>query len=164
MAFTLEDGTGVTGANAFVSVGELNEFMVDRGEDVYANIDSEKQAAIITASQDYIDTFFTFKGTSLTDTQGMQIPTDCVGLIADIKRACCMSAVLDLKSRLFVDPTDIAQKNVIEEESKVGSLMDKVVYSDEGGSYTTKYPTTAIDRILNKYTTGGSGLGGIVRG
>ncbi len=163
MAFTLETGTGVTGANAFVSVAELNDYMSDRGEDIYANIDSEKQAAIIKASQDYIDTFFTFKGDSLTDTQGMQIPTDEVALNADIKRACCMSAILDLKGRLFVDPTSINTQTIVEEESRVGSLMDKTVYTDNGQGYTTKYPTTAIDRILNKYTNS-SGLGGIVRG
>lgn len=166
MAFTIEDGTGITGANAFVSVAELNEYMTDRGEDVYANINSEKQAAIIKASQDYIDTFFTFKGDSLTTTQGMQIPTDEVGLVDDIKRACCMSAILELKGRLFVLPTDIVRQVVVEEESKVGSLSDKVVYTEDGSGYTTKYPTTAIDRILNKYTnsSGSGGLGGIVRG
>lgn len=163
MAFTLETGTGVTGANAFVSVAELNDYMADRGEDIYANIDSEKQAAIIKASQDYIDTFFTFKGDSLSGTQGMQIPTDEVALNADIKRACCMSAILDLKGRLFVDPTSINTQTIVEEESRVGSLMDKTVYTENGQGYTTKYPTTAIDRILNKYTNS-SGLGGIVRG
>ena len=164
MAFVIEDGTGITDANAFVSVAELEEFMTDRGEDIYAYpLASEKQTAIIKASQDYIDTFFKFAGTALTTTQGMQIPTDEVGLVSDIKRACCMSAILSLKGRLFVDPESVQSQMVIEEESKVGSLSDKTVYSDDGGSYTTKYPTTAIDTILNKYTNSG-GLGGLVRG
>ena len=161
--FILEDGTGVTDANALISVAELNTYMSDRGEDIYANIDSEKQAAIIIASQDYIDTYFTFTGTSLTTTQGMQIPTDEVEVFADIKRACAMASVLHLKSRLFVTPTDVTQRVVIEEESKVGSLSDKTVYQEDGASYTTKYPTTTIDRILSKYSIG-SGLGGLVRG
>ncbi len=163
MAFVIEDGTGVTDANALISVAELNDYMNDRGLDIYANIDSEKEAAIIIASQDYIDTYFTIRGTSLTTTQGMQIPTNEVGVLADIKRACAMAAVLHLKGRLFVTPTDVTQRVVIEEESKVGSLSDKTVYQEDGASYTTKYPTASIDRILNKYSIG-SGLGGLVRG
>lgn len=161
--FILEDGTGVTGANALISVAELNTYMSDRGLDIYANIDSEKQAAIIVASQDYIDTYFKFRGTSLTTTQGMQIPTNEVGLFSDIKRACAMAAVLHLTQRLFVNPTDVTQRVIIEEESKVGSLSDKTVYQEDGASYTTKYPTASIDRILGKYSIG-SGLGGLVRG
>lgn len=161
--FIIETGTGTDGANALVSVAELNEYMNDRGEDIYANIDSEKQAAIIKASQDYIDTFFTFQGDALSATQGMQIPTDEAPLNADIKRACCMAAVLSLSGRLFVDPTSITTQTVIEEESRVGSLMDKTVYAEDGSGYTTKYPTTAIDKILNKYTYSG-GMGTILRG
>lgn len=163
MAFTLETGAGVTGANALISVAELDEYMNDRGLDIYANIDSEKQAAIIKSSQDYIDTYFTIRGTSLTTTQGMQIPTDEVGLFSDIKRACAMGAVLHLEGRLFVKSTDVTQRVIIEEESKVGSLSDKTVYQENGAGYTTKYPTTSIDRIMNKYSIG-SGLGGLVRG
>lgn len=163
MAFVIEDGTGVTDANALISVAELNTYMSDRGEDIYANIESEKEAAIIIASQDYIDTYFTIRGTSLTTTQGMQIPTDEVELFADIKRACAMGAVLHLEGRLFVNATDVTQRVVIKEESKVGSLMENTVYQEDGAGYTTKYPTTSIDRIMNKYSIG-SGLGGLVRG
>ena len=164
MAFTIETGTGVEYANAFVSVAELDEYADDRAKDISSFSDAQKQAAIISASTDYINTFFTFPGVALEDDQGMQIPTDEVALNADIKRACCMSALLSLGGRLFVDPTDIQTKLVTSESSKIGSLSDSTTYNEDGAGYTTKYPTTAIDMILNKYTVSAAGLGQLVRG
>lgn len=163
MAFVIEDGTGIDDANALVSVAELDEYLTDRNEST-TQTNAEKQAAIITASQDFIDTFYTFNGAMLTTTQGMQIPTDETPLNADIKRAALMATSLDLKDRLFVDVSTFNSRNVIEEESKVGSLMDKVVYNEGDPGYSTTYPTDAIDKILNKYTGNSGSLGRLVIG
>lgn len=160
--FTVETGTGITDANALITVAELNTYIADRAIN-NTSTDAEKEAAIITASQDYIDTYFSINGTSLTTTQGMQIPTDTVELFSDIKRAASMGAMLHLNGRLFVAAIDVTQKIIIEEESRVGNLLDKVVYQEDGAGYTNKYPTTSIDRIMSKYTSGSS-LGGLTIG
>jgi len=161
MAFVLEDGTGIEDANALVSVAELTTYLTDRN-DTTVYTDEQKQAAIISASVDYIDTFFTFKGTKLNADQGMQIPTDCVPLNSTVKRAALQAANLSLVGRLFVDPTSIESRAVTGESKKVASLSKSVDYA-ENATYTTKYPTTAIDRLLSPYVTyNSSGLGSLV--
>jgi hypothetical protein len=160
MSFTTENGTGVTDANALITVAEFDTYLDDRGIESFTWIASEKQAAIITASVDFIDTFFTFYGTALTTTQGMQLPTDEVTINAQIKRACAMAAHLHLQSRLFVAPSDIQQRAVVSESSELEGVGSESFDYAEQATYTTKYPTTAIDRLLSAYSSVGGGLSG----
>lgn len=163
MAFILEDGTGVTGANALISVAEFNELSESRGVPSYTYLDADKQSAIVIASVDYINTFFKFKGASLTDTQGMQLPTDQVGIVNNIKLACYQAAALHLKGRLFVDSSEIELNGqVILERDKLDVLESEKEYK-EGGNYTYKYPTVSIDRLLQQYTLASGGMGSALR-
>lgn len=162
MAFIVEDGTGVVDANALISVSDFDDYLLDRNEPNTFTVE-EKQAAIVSASVDFIDTFFTFAGTAINPLQGLQLPTDDVPMTTKIVRAACMAALLDTKGRLFVNPTDLQQKAVIETEEKLDVLSEKVVYSSDGGGYTTKYPTTAIDRLLKPYLVSGGSMGNLVR-
>lgn len=158
MAFVLEDGTGVTDANALVSVAELDAYLTDRNIASYDYIATEKQAAIIIASTDKINTFYQFKGYPLSETQGMQIPTDEVSLNAQIKRAACEAAYLHLIGRLFVSPADnISTGRVKRQMDKLDVLETEVEYHENSG-YTSSYPTPGIDRLLHPYVIAG-GLG-----
>lgn len=159
----VEDGTGVTGANALISVAEFNQFATDRNIDP-TDYDTEQiEGSIVTASVDYIDTYFTFKGDALTTTQGMQIPTDEVGVESKIKLACYQAALLNLKGRLFVDPTELELNGqVILERDKLGVLETEKEYK-EGGNYTYKFPTVSVDRLLQPFTTNSGGLGDVKR-
>lgn len=159
MTFTVETGTGVTGANSYNSVAELDDYMTLRNENTAAT-QAEKEAALVVAAQDYIDGF-SFSGDPLNPDQGLKLPTDAVSLNSDIKRAHLMAAVLQLKGRLFVSPEEVQQRAVTSESSSVGSLSDSVTYADTA-TYTTKYPTTTIDKLVRQYAVG-SGLGYTVR-
>ena len=80
MAFTLEDGTGVTGANAYVSEAFVDNYATDRGYEGWGDNDTTaKEAAIIRASE-YIDKRWgaRFKGTRLLSTQGLLWPRENV--------------------------------------------------------------------------------------
>lgn len=160
MTFTVEDGTGVTGANSYASVAELDDHAELFGDDLIDFDVSEKQAALVKASIFYIDSF-TFSGDKINSEQGLKLPTADVSLNADIQRAVLSAAVLQLQGRLFVDPQDVGQSKVVSESSSVGSLSDSVTYS-ETAQYTTKYPTTSLDRLVRQYSVG-SGLGQTVR-
>lgn len=160
MTFTVETGAGVTGANSYNSVAELDDYMTLRNEEPTTATQAEKEAALVIAAQDYIDGF-TFSGEPLNSDQGLKLPTDDVALNADIKRAHLMAAVLQLKGRLFVSPDDVQQRAITSESSSVGSLSDSVTYADTA-TYTTKYPTTTIDKLVRQYAVG-SGLGCTVR-
>lgn len=158
MAFIVEDGTGVTDANALITVAEFDAFGASRGLESFTYLESQKQAAIVIASVDYINTYFTFKGTALKTTQGLQIPTDEVTLVRNIKLACYQAALLHLKGRLFVDSASIESSGQVKSSRrKLGDLETEVEYQ-ENTSYVTKYPTSSLDRLLRPYVIGG-GMG-----
>lgn len=151
----VETGTGITDANALITVAEFDTYMSDRAlTNDYTT--EQKESAIIVSSVDYIDTFFTFLGTRLEPDQGMQLPTNVVTITAAIKRACANAAYLHLIGRLFVNPTSVLQAAITSESKSVGSLSKSQTFS-ENIRYTNKYPTTAIDMILNSYTVSGGG-------
>ena len=155
MSLIIEDGTGVTNANSYVSVAEFNSYATARNIDP-TDYDTEQiEGALVVASVDFISVNYKFKGDALTATQGMQLPTDEVGINSSIKNATCAAALLHLKNRLFVDTTEISINGTIESESKsVGSLEKATTYKD-GAQYTNKFPTVNIDMMLANYVLAG---------
>lgn len=84
MAFTLEDGTGIAGANGYIDDTFADTYHTDRGQTAWLFSDTaglvavtlgQKQAAIIRAT-DHIDRVFgnAFKGYKGSDAQGLQWP------------------------------------------------------------------------------------------
>ena len=157
MAFTVEDGTGVTGANAYLSVAAFDAYAADENQDVTSYTTAQKEGAIVVASRKYVDTYFSFGGEKLSETQGLALPTKQVALVDDVKYAVYMAALLHLQERLFVPATVLSQKIVESESKSLGKLSKSTTYAG-GAQYTTKYPTTTIDRLLTRYaSTGGAG-------
>lgn len=161
MALIVEDNTGLSNANAYISLSELESYATERNEPIDTYTLAQKEAAIVVASVDFTDGSFTFRGEKLNENQSMSLPTDDVIIDAIIKRAVSAAAMLHLKGRLFVAPEDITARQVQSESGGVGSLSDSVTYFQSG--YVEKYPTTAIDRLLYPYTVAG-GLGYLRRG
>lgn len=74
MAFTVEDGTGLSNSNSYLSEADADTFHSDRGNTAWAALASaDKQAALINASS-YIDIHYRFNGTKLLATQAMEFP------------------------------------------------------------------------------------------
>jgi len=76
MAFTEEDGTGISGANAYVSVTFVDTHHDDRGNTAWVDFSTaEKQSAIIRAT-DYIDKRFglRFRGVRSSKEQDLEWP------------------------------------------------------------------------------------------
>ena len=76
MAFTLEDGTGVVGANAYITAAEFVTHHSDRGNTAYLDFTTpQHQAAIIRASE-YVDKRFgiRFVGVRQSKEQGLEWP------------------------------------------------------------------------------------------
>lgn len=75
MAFTIEDGSGVIGANGYITAAEFKTHHKDRGNDLDAEADGDVQAWIIQAS-DYVDKRFgrRFRGYRSSGTQGLEWP------------------------------------------------------------------------------------------
>lgn len=75
MAFTVEDGTGLSTSNAYIAVAFFDSHHADRGRDVTALSVTLKETAIVRAS-DYADKRFgrKFRGTRRAKAQAMEWP------------------------------------------------------------------------------------------
>lgn len=76
MAFTVETGSGIAGANAYASVAFVDDHHSDRGNSAWGSIDATtKQQAIVRAT-DYIDKRFgrKFRGFKMEIQQTLQWP------------------------------------------------------------------------------------------
>jgi len=73
MAFVVEDGTGLSNSNAYISVSFYDTYIADRGIVVAASTTAQKEQAIVVAS-DYLDTQFIFLGSKKLSTQAMEWP------------------------------------------------------------------------------------------
>ena len=76
MAFTIEDGSGVPGANAYLVLADFRTHHTDRGNTAHSDFtDTDAQAGIIRASE-YVDKRFgvRFVGLRKTKGQGLEWP------------------------------------------------------------------------------------------
>lgn len=73
MAFTVETGSGVVGANAYAAVASLEDFLADRGIDI-SGLDSEAVEAALVRATDYVETRSNWIGEKASQAQGLSWP------------------------------------------------------------------------------------------
>lgn len=157
MTFTVEDGTGLADANAYVSVADADSYFSLRGNAVWTGSDAVKQAAIVQAT-DYLDATYRWKGAIESLTQALSFPRigiyDPQGRDIDsivpqkVKDACCELAVVALSGALLGNTSN---SDYVTRE-KVGEI--EVEYSASAPS-TTKY--LLVDRLVSGLHNGSAG-------
>jgi hypothetical protein len=150
MAFTLEDGTGLEDANAYISVAFADSYFADRGITEWTGTDTVKEQAIIRAT-DYIETRWgqSFLGEpEFPDTpQALSFPRLDIGIPMALRRATAEYALRALATSLMPDPTVNPIGVVSGTREKVGPLETEVSYSGLLTNPTLRaYP--AADRLL----------------
>lgn len=131
MAFTVEDGTQVAGANAYISVADWKAHHDDRGRVYTTYGDPAIQTAIVKAS-DYLDKRFgqRFRGVKAGTVQGLQWPRNSAvdndgrtmtGLPDALLKAAAEYGYLSLTlgTELAPVPTDVAGSISLE---KIGPI------------------------------------------
>ncbi|HNQ99222.1 MAG TPA: hypothetical protein PKN52_04435, partial [Trueperaceae bacterium] len=115
MAFTVEDGTGVAGANSLCDVAFADTYHADRANSSWASsTQAAKEAALIKAT-DYIEQRFggRFKGRREHETQVLSFPRLCLytrdgvlvtGVPDRLKAAVSEYALKALTVSLFLEP------------------------------------------------------------
>lgn len=75
MAFTVEDGTGVAGANSYSSVADADTFHSDRGNTLWTGSQSVKEQALVKAT-DYLEQKYreVWKGVRNNPDQALEWP------------------------------------------------------------------------------------------
>lgn len=166
MAFLVEDGTGtVAGATAYVVVATVDAYHSDRGNDAWDAEDSEKQVAIIKAT-DYVDRRWgsRLKGIRLLADQPLEFPRsglrDSRGTLVEGIPTKLENAVAEYALRILVgtelapDPEfDDSGLGIEREMLKVGPIEIDTTLTGSVGARA--YPDA--DRLLVEYIGAGGG-------
>lgn len=150
MTFIVEDGTGVAGATSYTTVDFANDYFADRGIATWAGNGSQKEAALILAT-DYLDGRFTFIGQQVAFDQALEwprtgTPYDSDVIPVDLQKACVEYALRALTSALAPDPTtDPSGQQLTKKRSKVGPIEKEVEYAEGGSMRIYKnYPSADV--------------------
>lgn len=152
MAFTPEDGTGVTDANSYCNVAYADAYHSDRGNAAWASATTQNKQAALVKATDYIDQTYRFLGEPANDGQALSWPREADGFDEDeiptrLKQAVCILALTALTEAL--NP-DIAPGSSV--KSKRVDVLE-VEYFESAVKRTVR---PAIDGLM-KALTGGAG-------
>lgn len=151
MALILEDGTGVVGANSYVSVSEAGQWFTDtgRGSQWSVLLTPEKEAALVNGTM-YTEQLYslTFQGSRLSREQGLswprsgvyldgeQIPEDEIPV--ELKRAVMEYGLTSSSTPLLPDPGSGSVKRTRE---KVGPIETETEFTDSGTESVQSRPS-----------------------
>ena len=166
MALTVEDGTGVAGADAYCEVAAVDTYHTNRGNTAWTGSNTVKEQAIRKAT-DYIEARFArrFVGTRYSKAQGLSWPRteayDRDGFLRDdeipeeLVEATAEYALRALSAALLPDPTS-NEGAVIRVKEKVGPLEEETEYASGSTSQLPAYP--AADRKLTPILKAGGSV------
>lgn len=170
MAFTVEDGDGVAGANAYITEDFFGDYHAERGTDVTAvTVGAVRQAAIIKAT-DYVEFRWGRRyrgGPRTTEDQGLLWPRLSAfdddgyaleGVPLKLQQAIAEYALRASLAELAPDPT--VDATVIRLREKVGPIEEETEYRESGGQVRIK-PYPKADGIMRSILRFG---GGVIRG
>lgn len=133
MVFTVENGTGLSTANAYVSTEYVTDYLTVRGVSAVwvASSNGAKEAAIINAT-DYMDARFSerYLGSPLTTTQRLSFPRKDVteAYPERLKEACAEYTRRALEGLLGNDPAPLPTGDVKSVKKKVGPIETATEY------------------------------------
>lgn len=155
MTLLVEDGSGIPGAEGYVTPAECDTYFSKSGNAAWDSAD-DKEALIRNATQ-YIDTQYRFKGDRVSLAQGLAWPRYNVTfdgyalpsteIPKQVKWACCELALRAI-SGLMVD---VAAQYA--EEVSVGPIRKKLSTVTNGGQ--KRY--ALVDALLSEFVKGGNG-------
>jgi hypothetical protein len=158
MAFTVEDGTGVTDANTWTTIVFADTYFAERGNVAWSGIDSVKEIALIKAA-DYIHARF---GANWIYVDPDEVDPEVLytfgGTIpVKLKRAQCEYAVRALTAVLAPDPSvDENGVTLVVTQKVLGPLEKKFTALGSGSAPLLRsYP--AADMLLTTLLNPSSG-------
>lgn len=152
MAIIKEDGTGLSNANVYADIADLDAYALLRNEDLTSYDTAQKEAALYVSAQDWIDGEHSFIGTKLNETQGLKMPTSEVTLPdSAIVNTNCLAAILQLKGLLFEEVQANTAGQIKSKETGLSVMKKKIEYFQ---GTTVKPDTSVISNMLLPYTSG----------
>ena len=139
MAITVEDGTGLAEANAYISVADADSYHAARGRsDWQEHLSGAKESAIVRAT-DYLDSVYRrrFVGTRGSSTQSLEWPRSGVcdengSVIANVPTDIANATAELARAMLSVDlaplPSDTPEGAVVMKREKLGPIEEETQY------------------------------------
>lgn len=164
MSIVVEDGTGLSNAETYVSVANASTYHANFGNAAWAAATTAAQESALRMAAQYIDSHYTFLGDPITlqpvnitttaeGTQITDVPTQALAWprtvapwpVTRVVNACCEMALRALTGVLFAD-----QSNGDMIRSGVGPIS--VEYRPTGLAGQVRY--AVVDALLAPYTGG----------
>lgn len=162
MTLTVEDGTGVTNADAYAAIATVDAYATARGLTAWTGTDAVKEAAIREATV-YLDTSYSWKGAIESTEQALAWPREGVtdregrtvsGLPQRVVDACCELAVQKLSAALVTSRTEAEVQSL-----QAGSVS--ITYA-RGNKVSEAERFAWIDRLLTGLHSGRVGGGNVM--
>ena len=136
MANVVEDGTGLSNANAYINVAFADAYFTERNIVAWVGTTAEKEAFIVRGT-DYIELVFgyQFVGAKFLTTQALQHPRiaddgTSLGVPLNLKKACAEYALIAKNSPLIINPGYSADgMRVTEINKEVAGIKKSIKYN-----------------------------------
>jgi hypothetical protein len=162
VAIVVEDGTGLSTANSYLSVADAKVYWTDRGF-VYSGYTDPQIAVALIQATDYIEARYgsRFFGVRLVASQALSFPRSYLydlagnaisGVPARLEAATAEYAQRALVAALAPDPVfDDTGTTVMRKREKVGPIETDISYT--GGGPSTFRPYPMADALLADYAS-----------
>jgi len=152
VSLTVEDGTGLSTADSYISTADALTYHAAMGNTAWAAATEAAQEIALRRAAQYLDTEYRFRGTRRNNTQALEWPRvdyeDGYRLeawpVVAIENAACEAALRALSDTLRAD---VSTDQITEET--VGPITIK--YASKSGQ--TRYPV--VTALLRRYIIGG---------
>lgn len=139
----VEDGTGLTDSNSYVSVVFADDYFATRGYSAWAELEETQKEVLLIKATDYIDNIFQWHGNKLHKSQSLRFPRenlfDYEGLEVNGIPVCLQQSVCDAVEILNNGNDLFRQEN----ENGMGTY-EKI------GDLAFRYAKTETQEIANK--------------
>lgn len=147
MSLIVEDGTGMSTADSYISVADADTYHSSMGNTAWPlATEGAREIALRRATQ-YLDTHYRWRGSPLSSTQALAWPRDYAAWpVAAVRVACSELALRALSASLLEDVTD----QTIKQET-VGPITTVFFDPTQGGQ--TRF--ALVDSLVAPLTGGG---------
>lgn len=161
MALVVEDGTGVSNADAYAAIATVDAYATARALTAWTGTTAVKEAAIKEATV-YLDTSYAWKGAIESETQALAWPREGVidkegrevtGLPQRVIDACCELAVMKITAAL------VTSRSEAEVQSMTAGAVS-ITYA-RGNRVSEGERFAWVDRLLTGLHGGRAGGGNI---
>ena len=158
---TVEDGTGLSNADAYAAIATVDAYATARALTAWTGTDAVKEAAIKEATV-YLDTSYAWKGAIESETQALAWPREGVidregreitGLPQRVIDACCELAVMKITAALVTSRSEAEVQSMT-----AGSVS--ITYA-RGNRVSEGERFAWVDRLLTGLHAGRAGGGNI---